>query len=130
MIARLHCHGIPQLAALVALCAGGSTRAVAQASPDARVYDCAALITEREIDRVIGQSGTKLRFGSRDAQDPTGPGVTVFTGEAREYLDQAWTRSQGGGAQALSGIGERALLADAPGGRILLARVRGGAASE
>jgi len=99
MIARLHLRRIPQLAALGALFAAGSTRADAQASPDARVYACADLITEQEIDRVIGQSGAKLRFSSRDAQDPSVPGYTecdydlpggvvlgvaVFTGEARD----------------------------------------------
>jgi len=143
MIARLHLRTIPQLAVLVALfVVGAATRAGAQASPqNSQVYDCGDLIREQEIDRVIGQSGTKLAFSSRDAQDPSVPGYTecdydlpggvvlgvaVFTGAARENIDQAWTLSQGAGAKAISGIGESALLADAPGGRIILVRVRGG----
>ena len=132
---------IPPLAALFALCAGGPTPVGAQASPQAaRVYDCADLITEQEIDRVIGQSGTKRFVGSRGDPDPGVPGysecnyelprgvvlgVAVYTVEILGNIDVAWTRSLAEGAKAVSGIGESALLADVPGGRLILAHARG-----
>ena len=153
------CHrSVSQLAVLATLfaigCGGGGTNPPAK-SPEARNsktapsgspgYDCASLISEQDIDHVIGLSGTKLVSGVRGDQNEVLPGhtqcgyglpqdftlgINVYSGtgsgEGLETFDAVWTLAQSQGAEALDGIGDSALIqTNFPAGPRVLVRAKG-----
>jgi hypothetical protein len=166
MIIWLHRPRIPALVALVTVfsisCGGSdanpsaeSTHADTQVSQQAlphqtalagtQGYDCADLLSEQEIDRVIGLSGARRVSGVRGDENDVLPGhtqcgfalpqdftlgISVYSGagsgEGLETFDVVWNRAQSQGAEALAGIGESALLqANFPAGSRVLARAKG-----
>jgi hypothetical protein len=166
MSVRLKERGVKWMALLVALslisCGGGGdanqpAAASAAASPppaqksDGRTasaiqgYDCVSLISPKEIDAVIGATGTKLVSGVRGDKNEILPGETecgfelpqnhmmgifVYTGggegEGLDSFETIWEMAQEQGAVALPGVGESALFhPDFRGGPRLVARVRG-----
>jgi hypothetical protein len=114
------------------------------ASAGVQGYDCADLITEREIDQVIGLDGTKRVSGVRGDENDVLPGhtecgyelpgnhvlgISVYSGrgsgEGLETFDFVWEQARSQGAESLSGIGESALIeTDRPSGPRALARAR------
>ena len=146
-------------AALVALfvsgCGGEAGTPAEQAQPAARSssqvasaavegYDCSALISESEIDGIIGMSGTSRVGAVRGDENQFIDGhtecsyelpqnnylnVSVYTGggmgEGLESFEVLWEDAQEGGATALPGMGEAALLHTDAAGPNVLVQVRG-----
>ncbi len=168
MITQLHRAVLP-LAALLALfaigCSGGAANppaAATQASAPAAAtqpgaptapqvsgnptvssgapgYDCAALISEKEIDQLTQLSGTKL-FSETRNQEELVPGFTgcsyqlpegyvlvieAWPPQAVESFDVVWNLVKDQGAQPVSGIGDGALLQKGDNSSVLFVRANG-----
>jgi hypothetical protein len=120
---------------------GSAANPQATSAASVQGYDCTELISEQEIDQIIGLSGTEYRSGVRgDENDILAGhtqcgyelpenfvlGLSVYSGEALETFDFVWNRAQSHGAEALSELGDDALIqSDFPSGPRVYARAKG-----
>jgi hypothetical protein len=106
-------------------------------------YDCDVLLTTDELHEIAGPAARRVS-GLRGDQNTEVPGITdcgyqvdgsvgmsfyVYTGggsgEGLEAFTFLWDRNTREGAQAVTGIGDAALLRSALGGRELVVRAQG-----
>jgi len=122
----------------------GGSRAAKPAASGIHGYDCDTLISPKEIDEIIGASGTRRLSGVRGDENDALPGhtdcgyalpadltlgVSVYSGtgsgEAMETFEVVWDKAVKDGAQPAPGVGDEARLQpDVLGGPRLLARAK------
>lgn len=130
---------------LVLVSRGTATQQTDAATGNVQGYDCNDLMSEQEIDRIVGLSGTVVLGSARGDENDVLPGhtecgyelpddmlltISVYSGagfgEALETFDVVWTAAQSQGAEPLPEMGVGALLQlDFPTGPRILARAQG-----